>query len=244
MKVSDNTYDIVFAGGGAAAMMLLYQLVKLREFQSQRILVIDRQLKKGNDRTWSFWTNEETEFDEIACKTWKNVRFTSKFADITEQLESLTYKTIRGEDFFQFVYDKLSDYQNIDWIEAEIKETGGDQDASQKGFVVLEDGRKVEARYVFNSLFKLSDLPRGTKHHVLLQHFYGQVVRTKEPFFDDTTIQLFDMRIPQEGAVQFVYILPFSSTKALIEYTVFSENLFDKEVYKNSCDYRLINMGL
>jgi lycopene beta-cyclase len=36
---------------------------------------------------------------------------------------------------------------------------------------------------------------------------------------------MFDFRTPQDGAMRFMYILPFSPTRALVEYTLFSKNL-------------------
>lgn len=229
MTNTDNRYDLIFAGGGAAAMMLLYKLMKLPDFQQKKILVVDRQIKKGNERTWSFWTSQATDFDNIVHKSWPNIQFTSTHTDVTERLQKLSYKTIKGIDFFAFVHQSLFAYKNIEWLEADIRQVSC---VHQKGLVTLNDGRQIVANYVFDSLFKLSELPQSPKHHTLLQHFYGQVICTPEPAFDKSTARLFDMRIPQEGVVQFVYTLPFSATEALVEYTVFSENTFEKEVYK------------
>ena len=43
---------------------------------------------------------------------------------------------------------------------------------------------------------------------------------------------LFDFRVEQKNECRFVYILPFSPRRALVEFTVFSDNLLEKSEYE------------
>jgi lycopene beta-cyclase len=43
---------------------------------------------------------------------------------------------------------------------------------------------------------------------------------------------LFDFRVEQKGECRFAYILPFSARKALIEFTIFSDNLLPRDEYE------------
>ncbi|MFM7544406.1 MAG: beta-carotene 15,15'-dioxygenase, Brp/Blh family, partial [Ignavibacteria bacterium] len=52
---------------------------------------------------------------------------------------------------------------------------------------------------------------------------------TEEPQFDSNTFTMMDFSVDQSIATQFVYILPFSSTHALIELTRFGANPIDYE---------------
>lgn len=71
----------------------------------------------------------------------------------------------------------------------------------------------------------------ATNELYLLQHFKGQVIETAAPVFDPETATLMDFRVPQPDFTAFVYVMPFSATKALVEYTVFSEQLLQPADY-------------
>ena len=65
----------------------------------------------------------------------------------------------------------------------------------------------------------------------LRQHFKGWMIETPTPVFNDCIATFMDFRIEEKPSNTFVYVLPVSSNKALIEYTVFSPALLDKEEY-------------
>jgi len=70
----------------------------------------------------------------------------------------------------------------------------------------------------------------GYYHH-LNQHFRGWEIETDRPFFTPQLPTLFDFRTPQNGHMRFVYTLPFTENRALIEYTLFSAHLLQSEEY-------------
>ncbi len=87
--------------------------------------------------------------------------------------------------------------------------------------------------WVFDSLFLPKEFSVDTRRYRFLkQHFLGWVIETEEAVFDADAVTLFDLDIPQDGAFRFMYILPFSGTKALVEYTFFSRDLLSKEEYE------------
>ena len=51
------------------------------------------------------------------------------------------------------------------------------------------------------------------------QRFLGWEVETATPVFDPTTATLMDLRAPEDGALVFLYVLPFTPTTALVEHT-------------------------
>jgi lycopene beta-cyclase len=228
-------YDIIFTGGGAAALMLLYKMSKDENLSQKKILVIDKEKKDKNNRSWSFWTSQKTDFDILVYKEWQKVRFIAPKIDKTDTLNSLKYKMIRGIDFYNFINAKLSEFENIEFLQAEVSEVKSISDTEAEVKLTEEfESKTFNSEYVFDSRFLKEDIPpKSNEYHSLLQHFFGYVVETDEPVFDKDTAQLFDMRLPQRDAVEFVYILPFSPTKALVEYTLFSGELLEnKELYK------------
>ena len=52
-----------------------------------------------------------------------------------------------------------------------------------------------------------------------------------------------DFDIPQKNSTRFIYVLPFSKTKALVEYTLFSPNELKKDEYLNSIKSYLKNLN-
>ncbi|MBK7636072.1 MAG: lycopene cyclase, partial [Saprospiraceae bacterium] len=48
-------YDFIIAGSGAAGMLTAYFMIRDPYFDSKSILIIDRDVKNQNDRTWCYW---------------------------------------------------------------------------------------------------------------------------------------------------------------------------------------------
>ena len=69
------------------------------------------------------------------------------------------------------------------------------------------------------------------KYPVLQQHFIGQIIETKNNCFNPDRIEFMNFDVPQKGNTRFMYVLPLSSNKALLEYTLFSEDLLDRQDY-------------
>jgi lycopene beta-cyclase len=71
---------------------------------------------------------------------------------------------------------------------------------------------------------------RDSKYY-LLQHFKGWIIETEKDSFKPEEATLMDFRPSQVHGSTFIYVMPFSTTRALIEYTLFSPNLLDNEKY-------------
>ena len=66
----------------------------------------------------------------------------------------------------------------------------------------------------------------------MLQHFTGWVIKTKEATFDSKVGTLMDFSLNQKHGTTFMYVLPTSSTEALVEFTLFSKSVLPTEEYK------------
>lgn len=64
-------YDFILAGGGLAGMSLAYRLIH-GSLRDASILILDRDSKEGNGRTWCFWAppGQPTLFDGIVSREW------------------------------------------------------------------------------------------------------------------------------------------------------------------------------
>lgn len=219
-------YDYIIAGSGCAGLSLLYSILQDPSLQNKNILLLDKNKKADNDRTWCFWENGEGVFESIVFHQWRTLEFLT--SDFTRRfdLEKYRYKMIRGIDFYNHILAYAGQFENVVFRYENIIEiqTEGDQ------AWVETDQSKYSAPYVFNStgLFH----PKINAENSLLQHFKGWVIKTEEPRFDPKVGTLMDFRLDQKEGITFMYVLPTSSTEALVEYTLFSETLLEKEEYE------------
>jgi len=219
---SPNTYNYIIAGGGMAGLSLAFYLNQ-SSLRDKSILIIDRDEKNLNDHTWCFWEKENSPYEEIIGQKWKGVWFhgTNNFSQFLD-LQEYTYKMIRGIDFYNYVIPMLKQNQNITFLQADISEV--------TEIVKTDKGNFYASDNVFDSSFRSKyDNP---KHHNMLQHFKGWLIETTKPVFNADEPTLFDFRIEQKNELRFVYVLPHSETKALIEFTIFSDNLITDSEYE------------
>jgi lycopene beta-cyclase len=136
---------------------------------------------------------------------------------------------IRGEDFYAYCLNALQSKSNIELHTGKIADIG---DTATGAFVVV-DGERIEAKYVFNSILRTSSegLAAVQKKHHLLQHFKGWVIHTPEPVFDPARATFMDFTVSQAHGTTFMYVLPTSAITALVEYTLFTEQLLDDTAY-------------
>lgn len=227
----DVHYDYLIAGAGAAGLSLAYHL-NHAGLGDKRILLIDKAPKNENDRTWCFWEAGDGPFEQIVFRQWDHVAFHgNRFSQVLE-LAPYRYKMIRGIDFYAFMAGWLKSQPNITQVFGEVS---GVEDTGN-GVAVQVDGRRFEGAWAFNSIQFEKPALQPDKYHYLLQHFLGWVIQTPEAKFDPRQATLMDFRIPQAGETRFVYVLPFDPHTALVEFTVFSGKLLERDEYKRELE--------
>jgi lycopene beta-cyclase len=220
-------YDIVMAGGGMAGLSLAYTLVT-GAFSDRSILLVDPETKGENDRTWCYWTDRPEPFDSIVSHSWSCLKFASHEWTADIDLGAYRYAMIRGADFYEKVLDVLEAHPTVDFERGRVLDIRNGTEHAD----VVTDSRTVRARWVFDSRFDPEEYEkRSGPHHYLKQHFVGWTIETDAPVFDPEVATLFDFRTPQHNEMRFVYVLPFSNRRALVEYTLFSAELLRDEEY-------------
>jgi lycopene beta-cyclase len=219
-------YDFIIAGAGCAGLSFAMHLVNATALSSKKILLVDKSPKESNDRTWCFWETHPGIFEEIVFRQWQQVYFNYDNNSRLLDLHPYQYKMIRGIDFYKFAYDKLSTFENVDFHYGEIQSS----ESNNKEAWVNVNGERFVGEYLFNSL--LPPLSSDQNYHYLKQHFKGCLIRANQPMFHPKYATLMDFRVSQQHGTTFIYILPFSETDALVEYTVFSTDLLPEYSYK------------
>ena len=218
-------YDYIIAGSGCAGLSLLYKILQTPSLQNKSILVIDKDQKKNNDKTWCFWEKKPGPFESIVYAKWNKLEFLSTDFKKELDLESYTYKMIQGIDFYNFVINYAKKFKNVSFVQESINSI----DNIDKKAVLKTTKNRYTANYIFNSTNLFN--PKINEQNSLLQHFKGWLIKTEKPVFNPEIGRLMDFRVSQENGATFMYVLPTSTTEALVEYTLFSPRVLDKEVY-------------
>lgn len=250
-KTSNKAYtlqefhtDIVIAGGGLAGLTLGVELAQRSAFAGKQIVVLDRDAKQRNDRTWCFWATPSEPLPPVVHKTWSQCRFYAPDFEKKLDIDPFHYHMVRGQDFYQWAHGELARRPNIRRIQANIERI----DATL-GRVYTDHG-VFTGNLVFNSAFTktrvlpaaspdypeppLSAAPEALRRKLtghLLQHFCGWIIETETPVFDPACMTFMDFRPQQHGETRFVYVLPFTDKRALVEFTLFSPALLARGAY-------------
>ena len=225
-------YDFIIAGGGLAGLSLACHLVH-SPLRDRRILIVDIDPKKCNDRTWGYWTDRPIFcFDEIVCHRWDRLRVASQGEAQILPLGQHRYCVIRGLDFYEYARQQLAPYPNVHFLQGRVDRIEDGKDTA----MVTVDGRQIAGTWVFDSLPPRIDLdaPDAHHYHYLRMHFRGWEIETPEPVFDPRTVTFLDFRIPQARALRFFYVLPFTERRAMVEYTLFSDQTLRRDVYERA----------
>lgn len=219
-------YDYIICGSGAAGLSLLMNLMQNKAFDNKSILVVDKEKKNVNDRTWCFWEQQPGLFEPIVHHSWQQVHFYSNYFSGLLHLQPYTYKMIRGLDFYNYVLGKALLRPNISFVTGNVQALANDVNKAR----VIVDGDSFRADYVFNSIMLHQPSVPKEKYY-LLQHFKGWLIETAEPVFEDGKATLMDFRVSQRHGTTFVYVLPLSPNRALVEYTLFTGDTLPRQEY-------------
>jgi lycopene beta-cyclase len=211
---------------GCAGLALAIHMQRAGLLDNKTLLMIDRDPKRVNDRTWCFWETGEGPFESVVSHRWEQAWFHADGYSGRKELAPYAYKMIRGIDYYNHCLSILRNVPNITFVHDEVKAIGQHTDQAY-----LEAGGNIyKSDLLFNSILfhDLSPLPGD---HMLLQHFKGWIIRVPEDLFDPKVATLMDFRPDQHHGTTFVYVMPFDERTALVEYTLFTEALLSKEAY-------------
>jgi lycopene beta-cyclase len=213
-------FDLVIIGGGCAGLSLAYQLSQFGE-NCPRTLIIEERVKYTNDRTWCFWDLENPVHKELVPYKWNE--FTIKNNQIAREYSchETPYLMLSSDVFYKHVTSAINSNTNIQFLAGEKivdkiikKETWQIQTSS-----FLATSKNIVDTRPVKALTK--------KDSMMWQSFVGYEVELDQSKFNENHFVLMDFDSSFKEGLAFIYCLPISKNKALIEYTVFSDELFD-----------------
>lgn len=219
-------YDYIIAGAGCAGLSLAVHMIESGRFSEKKILLLEKDLKKANDRTWCFWQKDKTLFDPIVHREWQKLWIHSKDLSRLLDIAPYHYKMIRGIDFYNYCYEKIHRQKNFTVANKKLDHVFSIGNSTG----AVAEGETIKAEYIFNSI--VFEKPVLANEHWLLQHFKGWIIETELDSFDPACATLMDFRTEQRHATAFCYVLPLSARQALIEYTLFSKEKLNEDAYE------------
>ena len=201
--------DLVLVGGGLANGLLAWRL--LMDRPDVTFVVLEAGSALGGNHTWSFHgtdvTKAQLEWLWVLCsKSWPShdVVFSGEPRRIGGGYHSIT-----SEDFHWKLQERLGERlrlrTKVDRVEA-TRVTLASGEVIEAGAVI--DGRGFSAA---------PEWPCG------FQKFLGLEVELEAPHALEVPL-LMDGRVPQHGAFRFLYLLPFDSTRVLVEDTMYADD--------------------
>lgn len=211
--------DYLFVGAGASSTLLLMSMNRRGLLHGKKFLVIDPDFKQINDKTYCFWGTPDEKISQV-CEPlighkWSRV---SVNRNASESLSPMNYMQISSLSLYDRMRSILKEHGTAQHHSTvlEIKNTGAVVE------VITEHGTWM-ANLVFNSS-PPNYLPQKKNESHLLQSFVGYVISLKDKTVDKNAIDLMDFGVEQQEYTQFVYVLPYSENKMLVELTRFGKH--------------------
>jgi lycopene beta-cyclase len=227
-------------GAGCAGLSLLMRMLRSGQFDDKKILLIDREAKTKNDRTWCFWETGNGFFEDVVCKKWDTITFFSNDYSATFPIEPYRYKMVRGIEFYRYCFDEIRRHPNVEIVYGDVKEW----EQKHRAITLKIDDKVMkfadEGTLIFNSIYHCSNA--GNKTIRLLQHFKGWIIETPSPFFNEQAATMMDFRVHQAHGTSFAYLLPLNKNRALVEYTLVTKELLQAQQYDQELSHYIKNI--
>ncbi len=128
------------------------RILRHKNLADKKILLIDKETKSKNDRTWCFWETDDGFFDEIVFKKWNNISFFSNDYFSPLDIAPYQYKMIRGTDFYNYCFSEINQKSNVEVAYGDVKGWMYEKEAiilkiDDKEFRLLDAGTQI-----FNSI--------------------------------------------------------------------------------------------
>lgn len=229
--MSTTVYDFAIVGAGAAGLNLALAMNDDSWFADKKILLLDKEQKRDHDKTWCFWEKGPGKWDSIITQNWTSGKFITSQHNLDLKLSPYSYKMLHADNFYKYAKKKIETADNIDWITNEVK-----QIQAGEMMLIKTEQSVFSVKQVFDSRIDPDFFQNNDKYIRLLQHFKGWFITAKDHVFDPTTFVMMDYRNKWQDTTSFTYILPTSSTEALVEFTFFSPKLVNDEIYDHQLE--------
>jgi lycopene beta-cyclase len=220
-------YNYAIIGAGCAGIHLAFAMLEDNFFADKQILILEKEAKNQNDRTWCFWEEGLGKWDDLLQHSWSTGKFESDKASVQLDMKGYRYKMLHAIDFYNNAIVKTRVAPNIHWQRDELEELVYQENKVH----LVGKNQSYEAEHVFDSRIHPDFYQAKDQYSRLLQHFKGWLIETEEDFFNPDAFTMMDFRLKWQGSTSFNYLLPVTKRKALVEFTLFTPELIPDEAY-------------
>lgn len=204
----------IILGAGLSGLSLAVALV--RAGVREPIVIVDRRTTFEHDRTWCTWDAPDTPFLGLATHRWAAWEVRAGGQTGRGGSAARPYVHLPSDVFYAAALEELRRAANVELRLGErVLEIGDGWARTDRGRLegLVHDGLALSGP-------ALRDRPAGAVE--LWQSFLGWEVELAQPRFDPACATLMDFDIEAGDGVEFMYVLPFSPTRALVEHTSFA----------------------
>ena len=210
-----EVYDVVILGGGCAGLSLAMRLAEMGE-RCPRVAIIEKRGKYVHDRIWSYWANEAAQLKHLARKAWGTVVVSGDGKEVRCDCRTTPYQTIESGTFYEAALATIGKNPRITLL---MSEDANGVFANHGGIWQVElKNQRLGTRQIIDT----RPARNGKAVEPLMwQSFSGVELECDAEVFDGETATLMEFIKGTDGQITFLYLLPFSSKRALVEVTVF-----------------------
>ena len=207
--------DLLILGGGCAGLSLGVRLSDARSAQS-RVVILEARPEYTHDRTWCFWRHDAARFQHLVSHSWNRMRVNSARGSVTFDCGALPYDMLPSGAFYAEAQARIASSTDVH-LETGAVVIGIPQRIKHRWHVETSAGA-VCARQIIDTRPTVAPQIGNV---ILWQSFFGQEIECPPARFDTAVADLMDFVETTSDGIAFRYVLPLSTTRALVEYTVF-----------------------
>ena len=222
LNLIKKKFDIIIVGAGLSGLILANEISKKSK---KSILIIEKKKKLGDEKNWCFWNKPQNIFTNKSDTSWESIRIKIDKEEIIYKESNIKYLHLKSSTFYKYMSERLKKNRKIKLIKG--KQINKIKKYPSKNEVIIGKN-EYECEFLFDSRPSLIKKQKG-----LFQHFVGYEVIFYKNILNKKQVTFMDFQSFSNG-INFMYILPFSSKKALFESTYFSKKSFSRLRYKNN----------
>jgi lycopene beta-cyclase len=246
--------DILILGAGCSGTSLAHYLENFG--YTGKVVLLDSRTNFDREQRWCSWSEMPQTMSGLVQKSWQNWTVCDENYSTTQTSEKFSYKQIYAPQFFSHFHSNWKNAESK--IELSLGERA-EKIFEQNGYVeVVTNQETWHADLIFDARHEGSnkfDEIKKTKEVYLHQTFLGWEIEFSDDVFDEQKATLMDFRTIQIEGVNFIYVLPYTKKRALIESTSFSRQPLDlskhsqavekyiAENYGNKYEIRAVESG-